>query len=150
MSEEYKSVSQLSKIQKLIRCYQMQPDENGSCNPVYLGDYPDVPLPINKILKYKNYVLHVVTYILTDEDINNHIYNIVGVNVFREKERDSICSLDLAKRPDNKGFQLLFSDHHTHQVKVVEELDKLPDKSEIIEYIITKSFESPVKEILVS
>lgn len=147
-NQEFKSVDELARDQKFIDCYQMQLDDKNICNPVYLGKYLDVALPVHKIIDFNNYKLHVVSYILTEDDIKDKIYKIVGVNIFEKDKTDSLCSLDLIKHPDNNSYQILFSDHINRTVKVVENIEKFPDKDKVLEYIITKTFEEPVKSIL--
>ena len=193
-NEEFETVDQLADKQNLITCYQMQIDDNNECRPIYLGRYPDVPLPVNKIIKYKKYILHVVTYILTEQEIKDKLYKIVGVTGFRKNRKNSLFSLDLVLNEDNldmnsntnnvpiqgaakmesakrslepsvplenksqleehkqgeqsifKGkYQLLFSDHKLNTTVLVENVEKFPGKDKVLEYIILKAFENPVK-----
>lgn len=147
---DYKTVEEIADDQKLIKCYQIQVDDNGECKPVYLGLYPDIPLPVNKIIKRKKYDLHVVTYVLTDEEINKGLYKIVGVNVFRQGRKDSLYSLDLIFEPKLNKYQLIFNDHRKQTTILVENLEKFPGKDSVLEYIIVKAFEEPLKSILIS
>lgn len=147
-TNEYGTIDQVAKNQNLIDCYQMQVDKENKCSPVYLGKYPDVPLPVHRILKYKKYKLHLVTYVLTEDEIENKLFKIVGVNVFRQNRKNSLCSLDLVLNPDRNGYQLLFNDHLTNGSSIVENLEKIPDENNMLEYITTKAFEDPVKSIL--
>lgn len=148
--EEFSTVDDLAKSQNLIPCYQMQINDDNECNPVYLGKYPDVPLPVNKSIKYNNYNIHVVTYVLTEEEVKNKLYKIVGVNIFKENKRNSLYSLDLVMNEDENGqYQLLFNDHKKNTTSVVENLENFPDKDKILDYIIKKTFEDPLKSILI-
>lgn len=152
--DEFETVEQLALKQNLIDCYQMQVDKNNECHPVHLGKYPDVPLPVNHIIKYKKYILHYVTYVLTDEEIKNKLFKIIGVNVFRQNRNSSMCSLDLVKNGDSKDnevgkYQLLFNDHKNNKSIVVENLEKFPGKDKALAYIINKTFEDPLKSVLV-
>lgn len=128
--DEFETVDDLANNQNLIKCYQMQIDDDNHCEPVFLGQYPDVPLPVNKIIKYKKYNLHIVTYVLTEEEIQNNIFKIVGMNVFRQGRNSSLYSLDLSLKSDKTNYQLLFSDHKKGTTDVVEELalNMLPKK----------------------
>lgn len=146
--ETFATVDDLEKSQNLIACYQMQVDDKNECFPVYLGTYSDVPLPVSKIINYNNHNLHVVTYVLTKPEIDNKIYKIVGVNVFKKDKRNSMCSLDLVMNDEEKNYQLLFNDHHKKTTTVVENLEKFPGKENVLDYIITKSFENPLISIL--
>jgi hypothetical protein len=147
--QEFDTVDKLADNQKLIKIYQMQVDDSNQCKPVELGMYPDIPLPVNKIINYKRYDLHVVTYILTEDEIKRKLYKIVGVNVFRRGRKSSMCSLDLVMSDEVKGeYQLLFNDHKNNTTAIVEKLDKFPGKDKVMEYIINKSFEGPIKKII--
>lgn len=151
--EEFKSVEQLT--QHLYDCYQIQVDDEGNCQPVLLGRYHEIPLPINKVIKYKKYLLHVVTYILTQEEVDNKLYKIVGVNVIRQNRKNSICSLDLTFNVDQNRYELLFCDHKKDPndptaVQLVEVLPKFPGKDKVMQYIINKAFDDPVKSVLTS
>lgn len=145
---EYGTVDKVAENQNLIDCYQIQVDKDNNCSPVYLGKYPDVPLPVHKIFKLKKYRLHLVTYVLTEDEIENKLFKIVGVNVFRQNRNNSICSLDLVLSSDKKSYQLLFNDHVTNESKVVENIEKFPGKDDVLEYITIKAFEDPVKSRL--
>jgi len=147
--EDFHTVDELANNQKLINCYQIQVDENNTCNVVHLGMYPDVPLPVNKIINYKKHNLHVVTYVLTEDEVKDKLFKIVGVNVFRQNRKSSLCSLDLVMNEEKGNYQLLFNDHKKNITKVVENLEKFPGKDNVLEYIINKAFEDPVKQILV-
>jgi len=144
VNEKFMTVDQLADNQRLISCYQMQVDDNNNCRPVYLGKYPDVPLPVNKILKYNNHSLLVVTYVLTEEEIKQGLFKIVGVNVFKQNNKNSTFSLDLIMNDKNKNYQIIFNDHDKKTTDVVENIEKFPDRDKVIEYIIRKSFEEPV------
>lgn len=149
VDEEFHTVDELANNQKLINCYQIQVDEDNKCKPVHLGMYPDVPLPVNQIIKYKKYNLHVVTYVLTEEEVKDKLFKIVGVNVFRQNRKTSLCSLDLVMNEEKGNYQLLFNDHKKNTTKVVENLEKFPGKDKVLGYVINKAFENPVKQILV-
>jgi len=146
--DEFVTVDQLADGQNLIDCYQMQVDKNNECHPVHLGKYPDVPLPVNHVIKYKKYILHYVTYVLTDDEVKNKLFKIIGVNVFRQNRRTSMCSLDLVKTDETGKYQLLFNDHRNNKTLVVENLEKFPGRYKALAYIINKSFEDPLKSVI--
>ncbi len=147
-SNEFNAIDKVAENQNLIDCYQIQVDDVNNSSPVYLGKYPDVPLPVHRIFKFKKYRLHLVTYVLTNDEIENSIFKIVGVNVFRQNRKNSICSLDLVLSPDKNSYQLLFNDHVTNESNIVENLEKFPGKDDVLEYITKKAFDDPVKSIL--
>lgn len=147
---EFQTIDKLADSSGLIDCFQIQIDESNVCKPVFLGAYPEVPLPVNKVIEYKKFVLHVVTYVLTKEEIDEGLYKIVGVNVFKKKEIESLCSLDLVMNKKTGRYQLLFNDHKKYTTDVVETLDKFPGVDKVLEYIIRKAFENPLKKILVN
>lgn len=148
--DEFETVDKLADQQNLIDCYQMQVDKNNECHPVHLGKYPDVPLPVNHVLKYKKYNLHYVTYVLTKDEVENKLFKIIGVNVFRQNRKASMCSLDLVKDGESGRYQLLFNDHKNNKTLVVENLEKFPGKDKALSYILSKSFEDPLKSVLTS
>ncbi len=147
---EFGTIDEIANNQNLIDCYQIQVDDENNCSPVHLGKYPDIPLPVNRILKYKKYQLHVVTYVLTDDEIKNKLFKIVGVNVFRRNRKNSLCSLDLIMNDEIKNYQLIFNNHKDNTTQIVENLEKFPGKNHVLEYVINKVFEDPVKSILLS
>lgn len=148
IQKEFRTVDELADQQNFVDCYQIQVDDNNDCKPIHLGKYPDIPLPVNKIIKYKKYLLHIVTYVLTKEEIDQKLYKIVGVNVFRQNRKNSKCSLDLVMNAEKNNYQLLFCDHQSNKVSIVENLEKFPGKDKVLEYIITKAFEDPLKSVL--
>jgi phosphomevalonate kinase len=128
----------------------MQLDDEDICSPVYLGKYIDVPLPVHKTINYNNHNLHIVSYVLTDDDIKDKIYKMVGVNVFEKDKTNSLCSLDLAKHPDNNSYQLIYSNHKDRTVKVIKNIEKFPGREKVLEYVLEQTFEEPIKSILLS
>jgi len=147
-NEDFYTVDELAKKQGLINCYQMQVDDNNECFPVNLGKYPDVPLPVNHVIKYKKHMLHVVTYVLTEQEVKDKLFKIVGVNVFRNNSKNSMCSLDLVKNEEQGNYQLLFNDHKKNTTDVIENIEKFPGKTKVLNYVIDKVFEDPVKSII--
>ena len=144
--DDYETIENIANNQKLINCYQMQ-IENDTCIPVNLGFYPELPLPINKIIKYDNYNLHIVTYILSHDEVIKKLFKIVGVMVFKSSSVKSICSLDLIINDKNE-FQLIFNDHDNNTTKIIETLKAVPKKEELLEYIIERAFDEPIRSIL--
>jgi hypothetical protein len=147
---EYITIDELAKGQNFTDCYQMQLDDEDICSPVYLGKYIDVPLPVHKTINYNNHNLHIVSYVLTDDDIKDKIYKMVGVNVFEKDKTNSLCSLDLAKHPDNNSYQLIYSNHKDRTVKVIKNIEKFPGREKVLEYVLEQTFEEPIKSILLS
>lgn len=129
-------------------CYQIQVDDDGICKPVLLGKYESIPLPINKVFRLKKYLLHLVTYVLTKEETDNGLWKIVGVNVVRQNRKKSLCALDFVWSPAVEKYQLIFSDHVNNTSKVVETLDKFPGKDKLLEYVIEKSLDDPIRSIV--
>ena len=147
MDQEFDTVDKIASKQNLINCYQIQIDDNDNCIPVHLGLYPELPLPVNKIIKYNDYNLHVVTYILSDDEIKQKLFKIVGIMIFKNNNNSSICSLDLIANHEHK-YQLIFNDHNNNTTEIIETLDKFPNKDKVLEYIVNKSFEDPIKSII--
>jgi hypothetical protein len=130
----------------LISCYQIQPCEEKKCKPVFIGKYESIPLITHKIIHHENYKMHIITYLLTDEDIKNKIYKIMGIVVFDKEKNDSDHSLDLSFNPDNEKYDLIYSNHKIQNTDIIESLEKLPD--DIINYIINSFFMSSLKKLL--
>jgi hypothetical protein len=143
---EFDSIEKVADKQKLINCYQMQIIDD-ICKPVNLGFYPELPLPVNKVIKYNNYVLNIVTYILSHDEVIKKLFKIIGIMVFKIDKKESICSLDLILNEKNV-FQLIFNDHGDNTTKIIETLDKIPKKENLLEYIIEKAFEEPIRSII--
>lgn len=145
---EYLSIEELTT--NLYDCYQIQVNDKDESKPVLMGQYKDIPLPINKVIKYKKFLLHLVTYILTHEEIKGNIWKIVGLNIVRQNRNNTICALDLVWNTKDKKYQLIFSDHKKETTKVLNNLDKFPGKDKVFECILEKIFEEPIVKILES
>ncbi len=148
LEEEFETLDKLTDNEKLINCYQMQIDDNNKCVPVYLGKYPDVPLPVNHIVKHKKYNFYIVTYVLTEDEIKNKLYKIVGVNIFRHNRKNSLGSVDFIMNEERGNYQLLFTDHDKKTSNVVENIEKFPGKDKILEYVIQKTFDKNINKFL--
>jgi len=147
---------------ELIKCYQIQIDDNDECHPVYIGDYPEVPTPLLKIIKHNNYILHVVAYILTEKEIQNKIYNIIGVIIFKnnnelsnssedftkqETYENSICSFDLVY--ENNKYKFYYCDHENKTELKVKSINTKLKKNDVMPLLLESIFNtSPTKELL--
>ena len=150
---EFISVDDLTK--ELLTCYQMQLDDEGSCKPVFLGKYHEIPLPVSKVMEYKKYKLMFVTYILTQEEIDQKLYKIVGINIFRNGRSSSAYSLDFVYDDETKKFNLIFCEHNEGEGsfdkqnwEVIQTLDNLPEREKIMNHLAEYIFKDPVKGIL--
>lgn len=148
--EEFKTINDIAFDQKLIECYQIQIHDN-KATPILLGMYPEIPLPVNKTLKYDKYDIYVVTYILSKEEIDNKIYKIIGVHGMLNKSYDSIFSVDLISNALNEkdgeninSYQIIFNDHKNNDTKNIKKIEKFPDREHVIEMLITTTFEEPI------
>lgn len=142
---DYQTIDELTN-NKLVKCYQMQINENLECMPVYLGEYPDVPLPVNKSIKINNHVAYIVTYVLTEQEILDKLYKLVGVNIFTEDNKNSLCSVDLIYNFDIQKYQTIFNDHKLNTTTVIDTLSERLNKSQVLELVIKKTFESSLVE----
>jgi len=147
---------------ELIKCYQMQIDDNEDCVPVYIGEYPEVPTPLLKIIKHEEYVIHIVCYILTEKEVENKNYNIVGAIIFKnnndtnensddfkkqEKYENSICSLDLVY--ENKKYRLYYCDHENKKEEKIKTIDGKLKRDDVVPLLIDGVFRlSPTRELL--
>lgn len=143
MSNEFKTIDELVN-NKLVKCYQMQINDNKECLPVFLGEYPDVPLPINKSIKLNNHIAYIVSYILTEEEVLNKIYKLVGVTIFTEDTKNSLCSVDLIYNSNEQKYQTIYNDHLLNSTIVLETLNNHFDREQILDIIIQKTFNYPV------
>jgi lipopolysaccharide export LptBFGC system permease protein LptF len=149
---EFKTIGELSKEQKLIPCYQMQLEKDTQkCKPVLLGNYPEIPLIINKQIEHDKYILNVVTYVLTEEEVKNKIFKIVGVMIFEDNGNDSnesISSVDLIMNDDNGEYELILNDHKTNKTIVLEKLETFPKKNEVLDMLVSRVFHDSIKDLV--
>jgi len=146
----------------LTKCYQIQVDKDGVANPVYIGSYKDIPLVTHTTILYdqskeamknkskpnKNkYRIHVVTYVLPEDAIQNKIYKIVGLIVQKNEDTESLASLDMRYNTLNKKYEYIFCDHKTDEVTVVKSL-KFPGADNVLKSIMNQIFEEPLKSVL--
>jgi hypothetical protein len=145
-SDNFMTLNELADKNKLVNCYQIQV-ENNKYKPVFLGKYPEVPLPINKVINYdNNNKLHVVTYVLTEKEVQDGLLKIVGVNLFKGNDTSSICGLDLVA--NNGKYELVYSDHLNNTSNTIKKLNNFPQKDKVIEYVVENCFTEPFKSIL--
>lgn len=147
--DEFITLDKLTQSQNLIDCYQIQVDDNNICNPVLIGRYPEIPLAVNTSIKYNGYLLHVVTYLLTKEEIDDGLFKIIGVNVFKNNDKNSLYSLDLIFNTEHKLYEIILNNHIENATITVEKLEIFPPRDALIEFIVTKVFEGPLKQILI-
>ena len=149
----------------LTKCYQIQVDKDGIPKPVYIGSYKDIPLVTHTTVLYdqskeamknkpnnekpgKNkYRIHVVTYVLPEDAIQNKIYKIVGLIVQKNEDTESLVSLDMRYNTSNKKYEFIFCDHKTDEVTVVKSI-KFPGADNVLKSIMDQIFEEPLKSVL--
>lgn len=131
----------------LISCYQIQPCNEKKCKPVFIGKYKTIPTYTHKIVKYNNYKLHIITYLLSDDEVKKNIYKILGIVIFKDDNEQSDHGFDLSYISDNDKYQLIYSNHKSNIIDIVEQLDKLPDGN-IIDYVLNRFFILSVKKII--
>lgn len=161
----------------LTKCFQIQVNESGEAKPVYIGSYKDIPLVThttilydqnkdtlnvrdkkieggtrsNKKKKKKNvYRVHAVTYIMPEDSIENEIYKIVGLVVQKNKNPESIASLDLRFNTENNKYEYIYSDHRTEKVDVVKTLNGFPGSDKVLTHLMEQMFEDPLKKLILS
>lgn len=96
------------------------------------------------------YRIHIVTYLLPEDAIQNKIYKIVGLIIQKNDDSESLCSLDLRFNVDNGKYEYIFVDHHTEEVTVVDTLEKFPGKEDVIPDIAERMFMDPIRSIILS
>ena len=149
----------------LTKCYQIQVDKDGVANPVYIGSYKDIPLVTHTTILYdqskesmknkptgakpsKNkYRIHVVTYVLPEDAIQNKIYKIVGLIIQQNEDAESLASLDMRYNTSNKKYEYIFCDHKTDEVTVVKSI-KFPGADNVLKSVMNQIFEEPLKSVL--
>jgi hypothetical protein len=142
--EQYVDVDKLTNLH--YKCYQIQVIDD-VCVPVFIGAYENVPLPIIKVMKYKKYVLHIVVYLMTKEEVDNMLYKIVGINIARQNRANSLWSFDLIYNVGAKCFQHILCDHKNGTVKEIENIEKFPGRDRAVENLVMRIFEDPVNKI---
>jgi hypothetical protein len=96
------------------------------------------------------YRVHVVTYLMPEESIQNDIFKIVGLIIQKNKEVDSVASLDLRFNKENNKYEYIFCDHGKDTVEVTKTLKKFPGQDVILTNLIEQMFEDPVKSLILS
>ena len=169
MTEEFVNIDKVSD--KLQKVYQIQVSDDGQkVSPIYIGSYDEIPLVSHTTILYDQskdlvltnekiskskpsdiYRIHIVTYLLPEESIKNKLYNIVGAIIQKNKQKDSTHSLDLRYDVDKKHFEYVFTDHSDpSKTKVVEILKSFPGSDDVLEDLISRIFQDPIKSIILS
>jgi hypothetical protein len=105
----------------------------------------------NKKKNKKNiYRIHIVTYIMPEDAIENEIYKIVGMIVQKNEKPDSIASLDLRFNTQNNKYEYIYCDHGKDTVKVVKALEKFPGTDDVLNHLMEQMFEDPLKQLILS
>lgn len=148
MEKEDEFIDLSQSLKNHYQLYQIQVnDENGEVKPIHLGSYKEIPLPVIKVIKYKEFVCHVVSYILTQDEINSKLYKIVGIHISKDENTNSLYSLDYIYNVDEKMFELILCNNTNDTVENIEKIDKFIGKDNIIEYIINNLFNGEAKKI---
>lgn len=138
----YSAINKLAN-DDLISCYQIQPCKENNCKAVFIGRFNSIPTYTHKILHHNDYKLHIISYILTDNEIKNKIYKIIGVVVFKNTNENSKYSVDLSYDTDIKKYNITYNNHKKQITDTINTIDNMPEN--IIEYIIEQLFTSPLK-----
>jgi hypothetical protein len=105
----------------------------------------------SKKAKKKNiYKIHIVTYIMPEESIQNDIYKMVGLIIQKNKDQTSLASLDLRYNTLNNKFEYIYCDHSKDTVELVEILSEFPGQDNVLPHLMDKIFEDPIKSIILS
>lgn len=164
---------------ELVKCYQIQVNEEGKATPIYIGSFKDIPLVTHTTILYdqnkdmlnmnnkkivndsrknngkknnnKNiYRIHVSTYIMPEDAIENKIYKLVGLIVQKNKNPESIASLDLRFNTQNNKYEYIYCDHVKDTVIVAKTLEKFPGIDNILNHLMEQMFEDPLKKLILS
>jgi len=142
----YSTINKLAN-DNLISCYQIQPCKTNKCVPVFIGTFETIPIYTHKILHHNNYKLHIITYILTVDEVKNKDYKILGVVVFKNNDETSKYSVDISYDNEIKQYQVTYNHHKKQTTNILNTIDTLDNKN-IIEYIMEQLFASPLKNKL--
>lgn len=135
---------------KFIDCYQVQ-IKDGKMEPVFLGEYHEIPVPVNKVLKYNNKKLIVVTYILTKDEIDNKLFKILGIVILNEDSDKSSHSIDLVYNDDIDKLQTMIVNHSNKDIEpeIINTLDKFPKNEDMISELMESLLNKDVLKILI-
>lgn len=100
--------------------------------------------------KMNIYKIHLTTYIMPEESIQNNIYKMVGLIIQKNKDQNSLASLDLRYNISNEKFEYIYCDHTKDTVEVVETLEKFPGTDNVLPELMERIFEDPIKSIILS
>jgi len=124
---------------------------NVKAKTVEEGGIKDKKTKKKKKGKKKNiYRIHVVTYVMPQEAIDNKIYKIVGLIVQKNKNPESVASLDLRFNDENGKFEYIYCDHNKDSVEVYKTLEKFPDNNDVLKNLVEQMFEGPIKDLILS
>lgn len=145
MVEEYVSVNK----NKLQKCYQVQ-IKDGKMESVFLGEYHEIPVPVVKALQYKNKKLLVITYILTQEEINDKLFKILGLVILDKDSNESSRSVDLIYNDAISKLQLILVDHKNKESKpeVLKTLEEFPKNEDMISALMDCLLDTRVLNLL--
>lgn len=133
---------------KAHKCYQIQIKKN-ICYCVYLGRYNKIMVPINKIIRNKNYLYFLVTYILNYKEVKNNIYKIVGVIVNNLNKNNIFYTTDLIFNVKRHNFEIIFYDsENKNNIILIDSFVNFPKKNNIFQFIIKKISQNPIKNII--
>lgn len=146
-NETFLTVEELSKKNSLNPCYQMQLSSDNTCIPIHIGYYDKVPMFVHETINRDDYNINLVTYILTEEEIKNKQFKIIGAVIFHNDDDESQASFDLVATLDNKHYQFVFEDHVNKNKMVIEEIDTFPGNENIFDLLLEKMLSTPIKDL---
>jgi hypothetical protein len=131
---------------ELTKCFQIQIKDN-KVVPVYLGEYHEIPVPVNKVLKYNKNKLIVVTYILTEEEIDEKLFKLLGIVIVKEGTEKSGHSIDLIYSDDK--LQIILVDHKNKKDYItLKVFDQFPKNEDMISELMELLTDERVVQIL--
>lgn len=99
----------------------------------------------------KIYKIHVVTYVITKEDVAKKLYKIVGLMV-QTVGNDAVCfcSLELRYNSTTKTYEYIFCDHISEIDRLIDTVPVFPGVDKILPNIVEKIFEDPILSLITS
>ena len=120
-----------------IACYQMQYNENDMKHThIFIGRYKEVPLQIIKIFKYHDYICNIVSYTLTADEIDAHIFKIIGLMITLPERDDVMYCYDLVYNQPENCYQLIWCDCVKNNHLIIERMDRFPGNHLMIDVMI--------------
>ena len=167
-SEEFINIDKASD--NLQKAYQIQVLDDGRVRPMYIGSYEKIPIVIHDTILYDQskdivlskektingkskdiYRIHIVTFLLSEQSVKSGEYDLVGAVIMKNDVEHPTHSLILNYNTNKKKFRYIFNNYLDLSIpKIIEVLDKFPGKDKVLEDLVERVFQEPVKSVILS